>query len=301
VQEEAAGPDVHVDASTLETVRGMLELRCAPCHSEDSDSTRARASFDGGSSLARVRAELVDLDDPDFSDLVWVIEDGSMPPEDSDHEPVTPEEEAAVLAWVRAGAPLDDELAHKEDPGHGELQPTGQEPAQEAEEKPPGGDEVAAGGDVAEPGDDGAEPEPGRLGQLVRRAHPTLVHFPIALFLAAFLAELLQGSRVRPGLAAASRFCLWIAALSALAAAYSGWGLAEERRPDELLERHRWLGGTTAVLGLLCLFTCELHGMGQRPRWKVPMRVLLLFTAAAVGIAGHLGGTLVYGEGWWTP
>lgn len=264
----------------LPTVRALLATRCAECHVPASTDGRARRAFDGMDDLARVREELVLPGDPLLSDLWLVVEDGSMPPEDSGLGPVTPEEAAALEAWIAAGAPLD---GGPEDPAAPDPGATG--PSSSSPEQDP-----LAG-----------EDPPGPLGALVRRLHPVLVHFPIALLLTALVSELLQGRGTRPGLAVATRLCLWLGTLGALAAAYSGWGLSEEVRPGDLLERHRWLGGATALASVLALVLAELHALGRRPRWRWPLRLVLLLAAVLVGLTGHLGGTLVYGADWWTP
>jgi uncharacterized membrane protein len=121
--------------------------------------------------------------------------------------------------------------------------------------------------------------------------HPLIVHFPLALLLAAFLAEAL--GRVRPACetTSAARFCLALGATSAIPAASLGWLLAEELSHRGLeLELHRWLGVTVAIGSILVW-------RGGR-RWPQRHLELLLVLAAVLGATGHTGGVLSYGADW---
>lgn len=134
--------------------------------------------------------------------------------------------------------------------------------------------------------------------QVLGRLHPLLVHFPIALLLAALAAEW-RAARAgkRAGPSEAGMFCLLLGALGASAAALSGWLFAEHDPPGApvLLFRHRWAGVGAAAGAALTLLSAW--------RWKRgaplarPTRAGLLLTAALTGAAGHLGGEMVYGEG----
>ena len=122
----------------------------------------------------------------------------------------------------------------------------------------------------------------------IGRLHPVLVHFPIACLLLAVLAEslvVLRGTTWRP----VTAFLLIIGTAAALTAVISGTWLAQDM--TAAVQRHQILGwvtliGATATCGLLFL----------NRRW--PLRIALIATAAAAGLTGHLGGNLVYGQGW---
>src|SRR5262245_58560173 len=133
--------------------------------------------------------------------------------------------------------------------------------------------------------------------QVIGRLHPALVHFPIALLLAALAAELL---RPRPeGPSAAGFFCLALGTLGALAAVLSGWLFAAHDPPGvpELLERHRWAGLGAAVAACATLVSAWRWRRSEAPELARPTRIGLVLTALLVGFSGHLGGTMEYGEG----
>jgi len=132
-----------------------------------------------------------------------------------------------------------------------------------------------------------------RLG----RFHPLLVHFPIALFLAAAAAEALFALRGRPGHAASVRFCLALGAAGALTAALLGWAAAFQRNfPADQVEtvfRHRWLGTATAVLGVLTWIVCRRAPAERSGRGLLRAALGLLVVLVVVG--AHFGGVLAYG------
>lgn len=143
---------------------------------------------------------------------------------------------------------------------------------------------------------------PSPLAQTLRRIgrfHPLLVHFPVALFLAAALAEGLYALRRRPAYVPCVRFCLALGAAGALAGALLGWAAAFERSfPDELVEiafRHRWLGTITATGGAL---VWALSRRASAPgASRVALRLGLLVLALLVAVTAHLGGELAWGPG----
>jgi uncharacterized membrane protein len=129
------------------------------------------------------------------------------------------------------------------------------------------------------------------------RTHPSIVHFPIALLLAAALAEalvLLGASGLQP----AVRFCVILGFLGAVAAASLGWLAGEfaSRTGEPQLTWHRWLGVGTAVLALLLLLASEARvRRGDPSPWTARTRWLLLLTAVVVSVTGHFGGILTHG------
>ena len=131
---------------------------------------------------------------------------------------------------------------------------------------------------------------------LVGKLHPLLVHFPIGLILAAAAAELvaihtgradwrtIAAANVRAGAA--------MGALTAIA----GWGLASSDlvEPSRLLAWHGWIGAAGAVGAIgAALLSIGAH---DRTRGRcVAYRAALFGAAGLVALAGHLGGTLVWG------
>lgn len=140
----------------------------------------------------------------------------------------------------------------------------------------------------------------GRLIRFAGKFHPLAVHFPIALLVVALIAEGL-GFRAKwqdwQGFRAVARLNLRLGAAGAAVAAALGWaaafgsGLSGEM--GTVLSQHRWTGTLVAVLALAAVL---MEGKIRKGRWRV-MAVLFVL-AVLVGVAGHLGGTLVYGRGY---
>jgi len=136
----------------------------------------------------------------------------------------------------------------------------------------------------------------------IGRLHPMWVHFPIALLLAAGLAELLSARTRDPRFEFAARFSLWAGTIGALVAAPLGWadalGVVEEYTgtPATLLFYHRWAGTATAVVALLALALCErFHRGGRLPGARLHYRVAMLAAILLVTATGHLGASLIFG------
>ena len=140
----------------------------------------------------------------------------------------------------------------------------------------------------------------GLAGEIIRwlgKFHPPAANFPIALLVAAALAEVLFAATGRPVFDAANRFCLWFGALAAVLTGTLGWFLGGFRTADPswVLTTHRWLGTSTDVLAVVALLVGEAS---RRPGWQRArrwFRVLLVVVALMVLAAGFFGGALVYG------
>jgi uncharacterized membrane protein/mono/diheme cytochrome c family protein len=123
---------------------------------------------------------------------------------------------------------------------------------------------------------------------LIGRLHPLVVHFPLACLLLALLAEalvLIRGQRWQP----VTLFLVLIGTAGAIVAVITGGQLAQEE--TLAIERHELLGWITTVGAATCSGLLLLA-----KRW--PLRLALVLTAILAGLTGHLGGTLVYGAGW---
>ncbi|MEJ6594742.1 DUF2231 domain-containing protein [Parasphingorhabdus sp.] len=85
------------------------------------------------------------------------------------------------------------------------------------------------------------------------RLHPALVHFPIALFLAAGLAELILFARPESGLEPTVRFLIYTGAAGGVIATLLGWLAGGIRMSDrsETLGLHRWTGTGIALAGVV--------------------------------------------------
>ncbi len=134
------------------------------------------------------------------------------------------------------------------------------------------------------------------------RLHPLVLHLPIGLLL--LLAVLEVPRMLRRGAAGDGaggdrppliRAAIWLAALTAAAAAFSGWHLAES--PDYVVGRtlqlHRWLGVGVAAAAMIAAVAWTV-------RWTRGYRGFLLLAAATIIPAGHFGGVMTHGEGFVT-
>lgn len=156
------------------------------------------------------------------------------------------------------------------------------------------------------------------LAGLAGRMHPILTHFPVAWILLAAGLEwaslwiawrhfrtrrsLDTGGGKSPEraqrLGTASLILLILAAASSVAAAASGYLLAATKETDAALTLHSFLAYVTVALGMLALAARLFSRKPGRDAWRLVSALLLAAAAVTVGCAGHVGGSLVYGEGY---
>ncbi len=141
----------------------------------------------------------------------------------------------------------------------------------------------------------------GRSLSWIGRLHPLIVHFPIALLVAAALAEGIHAIKGWPRLHTGVYFMIYIGAASAVAAAVVGWlNAAYGTQPESMattLSVHRWLGVATAVWSVALAW--HAWGMDYGGSCRA-FRINLAIAVILVGATGHFGGTLVFGEGYFT-
>lgn len=127
--------------------------------------------------------------------------------------------------------------------------------------------------------------------------HPPMVNFPIALIVAAALAELLYMGTRNSIFDHASRFCTWLGVLGAIAAGVLGWFFAGFRLTDHmwLMTWHRWLGTTAVVWALITLILSEKSRPPQAGGLRRWFRFFLFIAAIVVLIVGFFGGAMIYG------
>jgi uncharacterized membrane protein len=127
--------------------------------------------------------------------------------------------------------------------------------------------------------------------EMLHHPHNKVVHFPLALALAAAL--LLLVARRRPELEPAGRWLVWLAALGGVAAYFSG-RLQEEAFEGEpkawLVDLHEKWGLATAIV-LVAWALLTLWGPGRKHAW-----LWGLVAAALVLITGFYGGVVAHGE-----
>jgi len=153
---------------------------------------------------------------------------------------------------------------------------------------------VAAGGEF---------PEQASLDpwfRLLGRLHPVLVHFPIGLVLAAAAVEAWRWTRRERGLAEFTSVAMFLAGISAIGAVATGWINAwqEGEEASRTLDLHSWMGTSMAVVLLAVAWKTRrlVESPAAAETRLMPARVLTMVSALGVGLVGHFGGELVYGD-----
>jgi uncharacterized membrane protein len=126
--------------------------------------------------------------------------------------------------------------------------------------------------------------------------HVVLIHFPIALFLAAVAFDCLAQWRRDQTLAGAAYFNLLLAAISTVPAVATGlaawqWAL-EGQKLKGILLMHLALGCVSSALIWLVFWIhwrVRRHPDESLPKYRLPIEAL---GALLVGLTGHLGGFL---------
>lgn len=165
-----------------------------------------------------------------------------------------------------------------------------------------GGEEGSSGSASGSgPGESGSKGFAANLVSWLGKLHPPSVSFPIGLILSALLAEVLWSATGRPLFDHAARFCVWVGAIGAVVSVTLGWcfaGLAWSDG-DWMMTTHRWLGTSAGLVSLVVLGLAEASrrpgGRSIRP-WYL---TLLVVAAVAVGLNGHYGGLMAYGENYY--
>jgi plastocyanin len=125
--------------------------------------------------------------------------------------------------------------------------------------------------------------------------HPALTAFPIALLLAAALAELLRLWRGTAWLDGASRWCVIVGAVAAIITAPLGWAFALSHGSSKLLEIHRWLGTAAGVGAVVILILSEMARRPRRGGFLIAFRIVLFVAVPLVIATGFIGGAMIYG------
>lgn len=140
------------------------------------------------------------------------------------------------------------------------------------------------------------------LPRFIGRTHPMVVHFPIALLTVAAIVEVVRVAQRRTLLSPTVLICLLFATFGSALSVTAGW-LNASNEPhsgvEDLMETHRWVGIAAGVLSLLglALYWCAMRkpfpaGRGLR----AAATMVIIVGAGVVGLAGHLGGSITYGE-----
>lgn len=140
--------------------------------------------------------------------------------------------------------------------------------------------------------------------QFFGQFHPAIVHFPVALLMVAAVLEVCFLFSRKVGMQQAAVWNLHLGAAGAVVAAAMGWALAETMSVEPELRStllwHRWLGVGTAAFGTVAVVAWHVQRRVPSRGFLLLYRLVLILGAAAVALAGHTGGTLVYGLDYYT-
>ncbi len=247
------------------TIKPIIDARCATCHNEDDEQA--------GLNLNDIESfkEHVSVDDPLKSSLFQSITETNdmslMPPEEDDDgnslDPCSPSEIALIYMWIQQGASFEGAV------------PTAKK--------------------------DDTRSSAYRMFLFSGFFHPAIVHFPIALITmsAVFIILFFKNDTLSDD---AAFYLLLFGALSSIVACVFGWAFADYKYSGGVADfssgvnRHRWVGIAGAVLATVSTvlgWRARNEVMSNRSgMWKFGV----ILTAAVMGIAGHQGGELVYGE-----
>ena len=137
----------------------------------------------------------------------------------------------------------------------------------------------------------------------IGRAHPVIIHFPIAFLIVGAIGEVVGIWYKNRRLADFVSFSVIIGCAGAAAAVATGWlfALQVHRPPDEqlLLSWHRWLGLGSLPFILTAAWSAGrwMHTSVSSQRWT--RRGLVWMSAVAVILTAHLGAAIVWGSDFW--
>jgi mono/diheme cytochrome c family protein len=246
-------------------VRGVFAAKCAGCHGPDLPKPKGRFGYVLNLRRVAENPEMVIPGRPDESELWALVRHGDMPPADSPGGLLTAAERETIREWIAAGAP-----AAVIDP---------------ASASGP----IGAGSQV--------ESTTSRTVRWLGKFHLLLLHFPIALLLAAGVGEVMatrRGSRLP---SPAVQFCLSLAAVAVVPVAALGWlhaAVGNGVTSPQLLTLHRWLGTFTGVWVIGTALGARWDARrGMRSR---SVRAALVVGILLVVVTAHLGGLMAHGR-----
>lgn len=259
-------------------IKPIFEANCLECHGPDLQEG------DLDFSDAETLLDFHEPGDAASSDLydVLVNEDRLMPPEDSGG-PLKPAEIALIKLWIDEGAEWPEGVVV----GSDEAESVTTEPVEsEAPRIPPN-----------------QRPIHEKIWAFHGYFHPAVVHFPIALLTVAALFVVLHWL-FKGNFREFAFYLLLLGAVSSIVACTQGWAFAPERSlgggafdMNHDLFRHRWLGIGVAVFTTLLTILAMRARKSNSKMAQLTWQAGILLAAGLVGIAGHQGGELVYGEG----
>jgi uncharacterized membrane protein len=124
--------------------------------------------------------------------------------------------------------------------------------------------------------------------------HVVLVHFPIALFLAGVLCDMLAHWSAKRTLRAAAQFNLWAAAIMVLPVVATGLGAwqwqLEGQRLKGVLRMHLVLGCCSAILLWIVVWVRSREWKKTDSSLTPWQAIFELVAVLAIGLTAHLGG-----------
>lgn len=126
----------------------------------------------------------------------------------------------------------------------------------------------------------------------IGRLHPILVHLPIGFLILTLLLVILNRRFKEEGYEKAIEIGLLVSFLASIATVATGLILAEQKPYDSSLTIHKWFGILTSVFSLVLYL-----GQTNKVRlFRIMFPYLVPLTLLAVGVTGHLGGSLTHGS-----
>jgi uncharacterized membrane protein/mono/diheme cytochrome c family protein len=250
-------------------VKAVFQTKCSECHGPQVQKPKGKFGYVLDLKKLAADPEKVVPSKPDESVLWQLVRDEMMPAEGAKSGPLTKEQKEIIRAWIEAGAPS----------------------------TPIGSSDPSSANTAAD-----GPPAPAAKRQFLDwlgNFHVVVIHFPIALLLAAAAGELwFTWRRVRQP-SPAVRFCVLLGAGSAIVAAALGWLHAASgygASSPSTLAWHRWLGTAIGAGSVILAAFSEIDSRRGVRSWR--FRLLLLLVALLVVAAGYFGGLMVYGEGY---
>jgi uncharacterized membrane protein len=125
--------------------------------------------------------------------------------------------------------------------------------------------------------------------------HPVIIHFPIALFIASVVFDVLAIWRKQPGLASVAYYNLVGAALTLPLAIATGLGAWRWQLEGATLKGNLRLHlicalTSAALIFVLCWMRLRLRAKGSSPRFAY--FAIMSLALMAITLTGHLGGIL---------
>ncbi len=242
----------------------IFTAKCEHCHGPK--LAKPKGHFGYVLDLARIAAnpEPVVPFSPEESELWQLISRSEMPPADAPAGPLSADQKETIHRWIAAGAPAAAE------PSSGERLPIANAVATSMKRN---------------------------ILRVLGPLHLVILHFPIALLIAAATTELRRTLRGAQSPTPEVRFCVMLAGVGAAATVIFGWIHAANGYgvgTPKLLFLHRWTGTLAAVVAIGAAILSEWDQ--RRGVRSISFRFCLFFASCLVAIEGHFGGMLVHGD-----